>query len=187
MKVRVLLLAAIGSMAMLATRLQAADDGWLDDFKKAKKEAVRKGRPILADFTGSDWCGWCVKLDKEVFSEKAFQDYAKKNVVLFVADFPRAKKTDERTMKQNKELMETYGIRGFPTILLVDPDGEVIARTGYQKGGAEAYVEHLKELLKDYVAPEPVEDGKTKRKGGSRSSKKSGGKSRTKTKSRDDR
>lgn len=125
----------------------AADVEWLSDFTKAREIAKEKGLPILANFTGSDWCPWCVKLDKEVFSITDFKSWTGTNVVLFVADFPRYKKLPEATDKQNKELLKKYSVRGFPTILLLDNEGKVIGQTGYQPGGALAYIEHLKQLL----------------------------------------
>jgi len=120
---------------------------WVTDFEAAKKEAAERKVPILADFSGSDWCGWCIKLDKEVFAKKAFQDYAGKNVVLFLADFPSRTKLPEKLTKQNEKLAETYGIRGFPTVLLLDAKGKVLGRTGYKAGGPKAYIKHVKELL----------------------------------------
>jgi thioredoxin-related protein len=120
---------------------------WLTDFEEARKTAAEKKLPILADFSGSDWCGWCIKLDKEVFSQKEFKDFAKDNFVLFLADFPRSKKQDEKIKKQNNELMKKHKIKGFPTVLLMDAEGKVLATTGYQPGGAPAYIQHLKELL----------------------------------------
>ena len=113
-----------------------AGEGWLTDFNKAKKEAAEKKLPILVDFSGSDWCGWCTKLNKEVFSQKEFKVFAKDNVVLFKADFPRAKKLSAEVKAQNKQLQQAYSIKGFPTVLLLDAGGKVIARTGYQRGGA---------------------------------------------------
>ncbi len=125
-----------------------ASEGWLTDFEQAKKAAAEQKRPILLDFTGSDWCGWCIKLDKEVFSQKEFKDYAKDNLVLFMADFPRGKELPPAEKQQNESLMQKYKARGFPTILLLDAAGEVIATTGYRPGGAAEYVKHLQELLK---------------------------------------
>ena len=124
-----------------------AGEGWTTDFEAAKKAAAENGKPILADFSGSDWCGWCIKLDKEVFSKSEFKDFAKDNVVLFLADFPARKEQAEDEAKQNKALAEKYGVRGFPTVLLLDAEGNVKATTGYQRGGADKYVEHLKELI----------------------------------------
>jgi len=125
----------------------AAGEGWLTDFEKAKKLAAEKERPILVDFTGSDWCGWCIKLDKEVFSQDEFKKYAKDNLVLFVADFPRRKELPDDVKEQNKKLASKFGVTGLPTIMLLDKNGEKLQQTGYKRGGAEAYVEHLKELL----------------------------------------
>ena len=125
-----------------------AGEGWPTDFEKAKEEAAARNLPILADFSGSDWCGWCVRLDDEVFSQPEFKAYAKENVVLFLADFPNSTPQSEELKTQNEKLSREYGIRGFPTVLLLDADGNVIERTGYQRGGAAAYVEHIKELLK---------------------------------------
>ena len=120
---------------------------WLTDFEKAKEVAAARKLPILADFSGSDWCGWCIRLDGEVFSKKAFKDYAAKKLVLFLADFPQSKKQPERTVAQNEALARKYGVQGFPTVLLLDASGKVLAQTGYRKGGAPGYVEHLKKLL----------------------------------------
>lgn len=131
--------------ALLNTR--ASEDTWLTDFAAARQQAAEKGRPILVDFSGSDWCGWCIRLDKEVFSKREFRNYADDALVLFLADFPNAKQQPEDVEAQNRKLAETYGVRGFPTVLLMDKDGKVLARTGYRKGGPKAYVDHLKSLL----------------------------------------
>ncbi len=125
-----------------------AGEGWPTDFEAAKKEAAEKGLPILADFSGSDWCGWCIRLDNEVFSQPEFKAYAKENVVLFLADFPNSTPQSAEIKTQNEKLSTKYGVRGFPTVLLLNADGSVINKTGYQAGGAAAYVEHIKELLK---------------------------------------
>jgi protein disulfide-isomerase len=132
-----------------------AHDAWLTDFEAAKKLAAERKLPILADFSGSDWCGWCIKLDKEVFSKKSFQEYAAGNVVLFLADFPSRKQLPDKVKAQNEKLVELYGIRGFPTVLLLDATGKVLGRTGYQRGGPEAYVKHLKKLLADAKVTPP--------------------------------
>jgi len=120
---------------------------WLTDFEAAKTRAAELQRPILADFSGSDWCGWCIKLDKEVFQQKEFKSFAENKLVLFLADFPRSVSQPQGLKQQNEMLMEKYGVEGFPTILLLDAKGRVLAQTGYQHGGAAAYVKHLEELL----------------------------------------
>lgn len=125
---------------------------WLTDFGAAKKEAAAKKLPILLDFAGSDWCGWCIKLDNEVFNKREFKKYAKDNLVLVLADFPSRKKQPDAIKRQNKALADTYGVRGFPTVLLLDANAKVLARTGYREGGAEKYVAHLKKALGDKSA-----------------------------------
>lgn len=126
---------------------QEQDKAWLTDFEAAKKAAAEKKLPILADFSGSDWCGWCIRLDREVFSQKEFKEFARDNLILFLADFPRKKTQDEKIKKQNAALMKKYEVEGFPTVLIMDAEGKVLARTGYEQGGAAAYVEHLKKLI----------------------------------------
>lgn len=124
-----------------------AESLWGTDFEAAKEQAAERGVPILVDFTGSDWCGWCIRLKDEVFTQDAFVTYAKENFVLLELDFPMRKELPEALREQNEALRERYRIRGFPTILLLDAEGEELARTGYRPGGAEAYIEHLQELL----------------------------------------
>jgi protein disulfide-isomerase len=124
-----------------------ASDGWMTDFEAAKVKAKAENKPMLLDFTGSDWCGWCIKLDKEVFGEAAFKDYAEAELVLVELDFPRGKKQSAELKAQNEALAKQYGVRGFPTILVLSPEGELIEKTGYQRGGPEAYVEHIKGIL----------------------------------------
>ena len=152
----VLLIAVFGSLIFIATTFAESDaethaethSAWMTDFEAAKAKAKAENKPILVDFTGSDWCVWCIKLDKEVFSKKAFLDYASSNFVLVEIDFPSKKVKQSAELKaQNEALSEKYDIKGFPTILILDADGKVIERTGYQSGGAQNYVEHLKEIL----------------------------------------
>lgn len=131
----------------LSVSLSAAGDAWMTDFKAAQAKASAEQKPMLLDFTGSDWCGWCIKLDKEVFSRDAFRDYAADSLVLVELDFPRGKPQTDEVKAQNEALAEKYGIRGFPTIVLLSPEGELIDKTGYQPGGAAAYVEHIKGIL----------------------------------------
>jgi thioredoxin-related protein len=124
-----------------------AGDGWMTNFEAAQAKAKAENKPLLVNFTGSDWCGWCIKLHEEVFGEAAFQDYAKAELVLLELDFPRGKPQSAELKAQNEKLAQQYGIRGFPTILLLSSDGKLIEKTGYQRGGPEAYVEHIKGIL----------------------------------------
>ncbi|MDD2332582.1 MAG: thioredoxin family protein [Candidatus Cloacimonetes bacterium] len=120
---------------------------WIEDYDKALQYAKELSRPILANFTGSDWCGWCIKLKGEVFDKPAFQDYAKSKLVLLKLDFPKDIVQTDALKDQNRKLQSKFGIEGYPTIILIDAEGKEIARTGYQPGGDTAYVEHLKQLL----------------------------------------
>ena len=117
------------------------------DFSKAMAAASQKNLPILVMFTGSDWCGWCQKLEREILDKSEFKEYAEKSLVVFSADFPMKKALPDATTKQNKKLAEQYSVEGFPTVVLLNKDGKEIGRTGYRAGGPEAYVKHLKELL----------------------------------------
>lgn len=127
-----------------------ASEGWMTDFAKAKSAAKEHDKPILIDFSGSDWCGWCIKLDKEVFQQQAFKDYAKDNLVLMLADFPSDKSNQSaEVIKQNEKLSKEFGVRGFPTVFVLAADGSVIGKTGYQAGGPEAYIEHIKKIIAD--------------------------------------
>lgn len=145
-----IIIAMMAATTILAGARAAEQGGrWMTDFEAAKQAAAEKKLPIVADFSGSDWCGWCIRLDKEVFSRKEFKDFAKDNAILFLADFPRKKQQNEKTKKQNSDLAIKYKIRGYPTVLLLDAEGKVLAQTGYQEGGAAAYVEHLKKLIAD--------------------------------------
>ena len=125
----------------------ACAEDWGQDFDKALKTAKESGKPLLVDFSGSDWCGWCMKLEEEVFSKDEFKTFAKKELVCVVVDFPKKKEQSAEVKKKNKELMDKYKVEGFPTVLILDAGGNEIARTGYQPGGPAAYIKHLKELI----------------------------------------
>lgn len=120
---------------------------WITDYQQALKYAVELKRPVLINFTGSDWCGWCIKLSKEVFTQEAFLAFAKNNLVLLKIDFPQKIKQTPEEQKANQALAEKYEIQGYPTIVLVDSEGKEIKRTGYKEGGSDKYVEHLRTLL----------------------------------------
>ncbi|HMA99915.1 MAG TPA: thioredoxin family protein [Spirochaetota bacterium] len=124
----------------------AQSKNWYTDFDKARQKAAATDRHMLLNFNGSDWCGWCIKLREEVFSQKAFLKRARKDFVLVDLDFPRRKELPAALKKQNETLAERYGVKGFPTVLLLDGQANYYARTGYQKGGPVAYYEHLQAL-----------------------------------------
>ena len=130
-------------------------EGWTDDFEAAKARAAAEGKLLLVDFSGSDWCGWCKRLDKEVFSKPEFLEGVKNDFVLVFIDAPRDKSLlSEKAKKQNPEVKKKYSeyVEGYPTVLLLAADGSFLDKTGYRKGGAEAYVKHLAELRSDLAA-----------------------------------
>ncbi|MGO9111836.1 MAG: thioredoxin fold domain-containing protein [Thermoguttaceae bacterium] len=128
----------------------AADGLWQTDFKAAQAKAKEEKKYLLVDFTGSDWCVWCTRLHNEVFDKEPFKAEAPKQFVLVELDFPHEKEQSDDLKKQNKELSEKYNIEGFPTVLLMDTEGQVIARTGYRAGGVEGYLKHLAEMPRIY-------------------------------------
>lgn len=128
----------------------AGGEGWLTNIDAAKKSASESKKDLLIDFTGSDWCGWCIKLNDEVFKHDAFKTGVKDSFVLVEIDFPREKgKLPEDVRKRNTELGDKYAVQGYPTILLCDAEGKPYAATGYEEGGPEKYVSHLNELRKN--------------------------------------
>lgn len=127
---------------------EVTQDVWMTDFNAAKALAKKENKILFMLFSGSDWCHWCIKLDGEVLTKPEFLKWAKTNAVLFHADFPRGKQLSESVKQQNTALAQQYGVRGFPTVILAQPDGKVIARTGYEQGGAAAYVKHLDNIRK---------------------------------------
>lgn len=143
---RSLAAAVIGTLALSTAAV--AGEGWIADYDEAVKVATAEKKDLFVDFTGSDWCGWCKKLDKEVFSHEEFLNEVKKDFVLVSLDFPQAKEVKAKVPnpKRNSELQDKYEIQGFPTILLMTTDGTVFGQTGYRPGGPAKYVEHVKEL-----------------------------------------
>lgn len=136
------------AVALLLSSTLALAEGWMTDWEAAKAKAKAENKPILINFTGSDWCGWCIRLEKEVFSQKAFQEYAAKNLILMEADFPKKKKQTPELIKQNKALEKEYPFDGYPTIYLLDAEGKKISEDiGYREGGPEAYAKRLQELI----------------------------------------
>ena len=119
--------------ALASVVAPAFADEWIDDFAVAKAKAQEKDKLVLVDFTGSDWCGWCIKLRKEVLDTPEFDDYAKDKFVLMEVDCPRKKKQDAMLAQQNQKLCQQYKISGFPTILVLNPEGEVVGGFGGYK------------------------------------------------------
>lgn len=118
-----------GIMFAVATLIAGS---WTQDFDEAKRTSKKMNLPMMLDFTGSDWCGWCVLMDKKVFAEKEWDTWAKKNVVCVTVDFPSDEsKVTGKIRKQNESLLAKFGVRGFPTFVLLTPGGgKEIGRTG---------------------------------------------------------
>ena len=151
MKKTLLALSLLFSGVILAETSTPA--GWTDDYEEALRRATAENKLVLADFTGSDWCCWCIKLDEEVFSTEAFRKAAPEKYVLLMVDSPKdGGKLSEKAKKQNPALNRKYGISGYPTVLLLDGQGEVVFKTGYAQGGPEKYLAMLDQGVKD--APE---------------------------------
>lgn len=120
---------------------------WQTDYAAALKQAAEENKYVLVDFSGSDWCSWCMKLEREVFSKPEFIAYAEENLIMVLVDFPQYKAQSEEQRAANQGLANKYGVQGFPTVLVQNPQGKTIERTGYQPGGAENYVEYLKSVI----------------------------------------
>lgn len=125
----------------LGLQAEAGGGEWLDNYDEAVKRAKKEKKLILADFTGSDWCPWCIKLHDEVFSTQEFKDWAAANVILLELDFPRKKELPAAIKTQNEKLQSKYNISGFPTVLFLDVKGKEKGRTGYVAGGPEAWLD----------------------------------------------
>ncbi len=121
MKASVLISAILIFLTTNITIAQEAkgDLVWQTDLVKADALSKSTGKPIFAFFTGSDWCGWCHKLQKDVFSKQSFIDWAKKNVVLLELDFPRKKQLPQELAQQNNNMQQALQVRGYPTVWLM--------------------------------------------------------------------
>lgn len=126
----------------------AGGDAWLTDAEAAMTKAKTENKVLLMDFTGSDWCIWCQRLDGEVFSKDDFKAYAEKNLVLLKLDFPRKSKQSDAEKQQNRALAEKHNIEGFPTVLVFNPAGSKIGELGYQPGGPKAWIAALEQITK---------------------------------------
>lgn len=138
-------LATFAALSLFATAAMAAA-GWEDDYDKAMAKAKAEKKTVLLDFTGSDWCGWCIRLDKEVFSQAEFKKYAKENLVLVEVDFPQGKRQTKKLKEQNEKLQQEHGVRGYPTIVVLDPEGKKLGQLGYEEGGPKNFIAKLESL-----------------------------------------
>ncbi len=148
-------LAAAGVLWCLCAIVPAVrgeDDLWQTDFEAAKAKAKAENKLLLVDFTGSDWCPWCIKLRGEVFDKDEFKAEAPKHFILVELDFPNKKVLPDEVKEQNQKLQKQYKIRGYPTVLLLDAEGQIVAHTGYQPGGPEKYNKQLDGFVDAYAS-----------------------------------
>jgi protein disulfide-isomerase len=122
---------------------------WHTTWEAAASEAKTKNKPILIDFTGSDWCGWCVRLKKEVFDTDYFNTWAAKNVVLLEVDFPRGKPQSDAVKAKNQQLARKFGVSGYPSIFFANHNGDPIGdRFGYAEGGPEVWTKQAEQIMR---------------------------------------
>lgn len=134
--------------SILSSSEEAKTINWTTNYKEAIKEAQKTNTPLFLYFTGSDWCGWCMRFNKEILDTPQFADTVADKFIFVKLDFPMYKKLPKDIEKQNQKLKEKYHIRGFPTVILLDPELNQIAITGYRN--MDNYGEYILELMKDY-------------------------------------
>jgi protein disulfide-isomerase len=143
-------LGALGLLALTGCTSQLGGENvtlnWLTNYEQARSQARTENKMVLMDFTGSDWCGWCMKLKREVFSTQVFKDYADTNLVLLEVDFPRSKPQTTEQKRANEALQQQYQIEGYPTIIVLNPEGKQVGKLGYQPGGPKPFIAALEKL-----------------------------------------
>lgn len=143
------LLFACGSTKTLSDKA-GMTDGWYTHLDTAKSEATRLNKPVFLLFTGSDWCAPCMQLEREVLSQKAFKSFAKESLVLAKIDFIRKGPQPSIEMQVHMDTVARHYLgerQSVPTVFLLNEDGSTIAQTTFRKGGADAYVRHIRQLL----------------------------------------
>lgn len=136
-----------------AVALQAANDSevtaaasgmWTTDYPAALTQAAKENKKVFLFFTGSDWCGWCKRLDKEILSTAEFKSYAAESLILVKLDFPRSVPQSASLKAQNRKLAEKHDIQGYPTIIVLNSAGKRVGELGYMEGGPAGFVKALK-------------------------------------------
>ena len=128
---------------------------WLTDLTKAQNQARAEKKALLINFTGSDWCGWCIRLQREVFSKPEFDEYARKNLVLVEVDFPQRKAQSDAQRRANIALGQRFNVEGYPTLVVLESSGKELGRPGYEPGGPRMFLSKLSKLTGAPVAAEP--------------------------------
>lgn len=137
---------APGSSGVADDSKRGIDPGWLTDIEAALSLSDESGKPILAQFTGSDWCGWCKKMDAEVFGTAQFRNWARDHVVLLEVDFPRRKHQTPMERERNQQLQDRFRVSGYPTVVFMTTDKKELGRVASYKP-IEAFLEKAREIL----------------------------------------
>ena len=144
---------------------------WFTDINKAIEASKQEQKPLFLFFTGSDWCGWCMRLQSEVFKTPEFTAWAKDHAILVELDFPRRTPQADEIKAQNNQLQDMFKVQGFPTVWFVKPslkNGKInleqLGSTGYLAGGPSTWIASANKILANYVAdPKPAPVAKTKK------------------------
>ncbi len=147
------------ALLLLAAISSDGSAGWSTDLTKAQAQARAEGKAVLVNFTGSDWCGWCMKLRKDVFLKPAFTNYAQTNLVLVEVDFPKRKPLTPAAQKANQQLAQQFQVQGFPTLVLIDSTGNRLGNVNYANGGPKSFITEVEKLLRppsDIPQPKPA-------------------------------
>ena len=145
------LLTLVVATTITLTSAQAAS--WLTDIKAAQDQARSQNKLILVNFTGSDWCPWCIRLKNEVFAKPEFASFADENLVLLEIDFPRQKPMSPEVKKANGKLADHYKVGGYPSVHVLDADGQSLGQTGYLPGGPNPFVAKIKSIAGNRLQP----------------------------------
>jgi thioredoxin-related protein len=144
-------------LLLVTTTTHAAP--WLTDLNAGRAQAQKEGKFVMINFTGSDWCQWCIRLKQEVFSQPEFEAFASKNLVLVEIDFPKRTPQAVAMQKANASLVTQYKVDGFPSLVFLNPQGKVVHRGGYQPGGARPFVQEMTKALGVSGAPATPQSG----------------------------
>src|SRR2546421_8612005 len=126
---------------------------WLADLEAAQQKAKADNKLVLLDFTGSDWCGWCIKLKREVFDTSDFAQFAAAKLVLVEVDFPRHKTMAHLHQQANARLAKAYHVTSYPTLVILNPNGQEIGRMSYVAGGPSRFIAELERVAKMRTTP----------------------------------
>ncbi len=140
---RIIVLTLLLAILTIPVFAEYPPEGWIPSITDAIEKAQAEDKMLLLNFTGSDWCSWCIKLKNEVFTTQEYEEWADENLVQVFLDYPRNIELSEETQMQNTILQQMFGVTGYPTIWLIDNDLTPLLKTGYKAGGSASYIAHL--------------------------------------------